>query len=520
MSTAALAPEKPLRLACNRCHAQKLRCPRSSEADRNGPDEPCSRCRKAGAECIVSKRGKVGRPAKRKPNSPASVEEAPKQHHHHHRRHGQNSENASSDGSLMHVFGLAPDMLLQQGQLTPPDTEDQRLCDAENLLSSTGSPSMTPTPQLSLNDTSTHCEDNSEVDPALWPSQHPWPSGAFNAEPNCFSASESTLYEPLLQDLNLDLELPTFNFAPESTEMFDLAGSMPVINNKDGDGILHMFHGEPQRKTEEAYKSLNVPHGSTEQVSRTTSVLKLSDLSAKIIRSSEKYRNGPVHTPVEAGALLGQQIMKDIVDFSGELIDIARQGLPRFISQPQPSIESSASSDVDISAADEDDGPSESTMGSVDSYMTSGSVIPAPCIPESAVIFLLLGCYTQLLHSFELAIDCLYAEHRNSTDGSDDSPGTVNSLLKASLLIHTVTYLLGRVHRSFAVGETESTDGGSKHGEDAHSVDMQGWKRSLLGDENIDEGLLGRAFSEIQEREQGLMKKAKHLRQMINAFQI
>ncbi|KAK7419770.1 hypothetical protein QQX98_003142 [Neonectria punicea] len=519
MSTAALAPEKPLRLACNRCHAQKLRCPRSSEADRNGPDEPCSRCLKAGAQCIVSKRGKVGRPAKRKPSSPASVEEAPKHHHHHRRRHRQNSENASSDGSLIHVFGLAPDSLLR-GQLTPPDTEDQRLCDAENLLSSTGSPSMTPTPQLSLNGTSTHSEDN-EVDPALWPSQNPWPSGAFNTEPNCFSASDSTLYEPFLQDLNLDLELPTFNFTPESTEMFDLAGSMPVINDKDGDGIFHMFHDEPQSKTEEAQKSPNIPLGSTEHVSRTTSVLKLSDLSAKIIRSSEKYRsNAPVNTPVEAGASVGQQIMKDIVDFSGELIDIARQGLPRFISQPQPSFKSSASSDVDMLAADEDDGPSESTMGSVDSYMTSGSVLPAPCIPESAVVFLLLGCYTQLLHSFELAIDCLYAEHRNSAHASDDSPGTVNSLLKASLLIHTVTYLLGRVHRSFAVGEAESTDGKSKHGEDAHSVDMQGWKRSLLGDKHIDEGLLGRAFSEIQEREQGLMKKAKQLRQMINTFQI
>ncbi|KPM38710.1 hypothetical protein AK830_g7853 [Neonectria ditissima] len=449
MSTAALAPEKPLRLACNRCHAQKLRCPRSSESERNGPDEPCSRCRKAGAQCIVSTRGKVGRPAKRKPSSPASVEEP-----RHHNRHRQNSENASSNGSLIHVFGMAPESLLP-GQLTPPDTDDhQRMCDADNMLSSTGSPCMTPTPQLSLNGTSTVSDDNNEVDPVTgWPSQHPWPNATFNVEPNCFSASESTMYEPFLQDINLDLELPTFNFTPEPTKMFNLAENMPALNEKDGDNLFHMFHDEPQGRADNT-KSPNVPQGPTADLSRTASVLKLSDLSAKIIRSSERYRsNAPVNTPVEAETSLGQQIVKDIVDFSGELIDIARQGLPRFINPSQASVVSSASSDVDMSAVDEDDGPAGSATASVDTFTTTGSLLPAPCIPESAVIFLLLGCYTQLLHSFELAIDCLYAEHRSSTHASDDNPGTVNSLLKASLLIHTVTYLLGRVHRSFAAGE-------------------------------------------------------------------
>lgn len=295
-----------------------------------------------------------------------------------------------------------------------------------------------------------------------------------------------------------------------------MAGSMPGLHEKDEDSIFHLFHGEPQIKTDEANKSPNIPDGSTADLSRTASVLKLSDLSAKIIYSSEKYRsNGPVITPAGAGASLGQQIVKDIVDFSGELIDIARQGLPRFISLPRSSIEISASSDVDMSEANEDDGPTDSTTESVDSFMTTGSLLPAPCIPESAVIFLLLGCYTQLLHSFELAINCLYSEHRSSTHSSDANPGTVNSLLKESLLFHTVTYLLGRVHRSFSVGEVENKDG-----EGTHSVDIDRWKLSFLGDKNIDEGLLGRAFIEIQGREQGLMRKAKHLRQMINTFQI
>ncbi|KAH7006756.1 hypothetical protein EDB80DRAFT_644772 [Ilyonectria destructans] len=508
MSAAALAPEKPLRLACNRCHAQKLRCPRSSESDRNGPDETCSRCLKAGAQCIVSKRGKVGRPAKRKPNSPSSVEEAP--NHDHRRCHRQGSENASSDGSLVHVFGLAPDPLRQQGQLTSPDTEGhQRLCDAENLLSSTGSPSMTPTPQLSLNGTSTASDDNNEVDPAaVWPSQHPWPDGAFNAEPNYFSASESVWGQKCWGGYFMKAGFLAHEANPPIFRHYMSRSS------RISTWISAFLHSTSLLN--EANKSPNIPHGSTADLSRTASVLKLSDLSAKIIHLSEKYRsNGPVITPAGAGASLGQQIVKDIVDFSGELIDIARQGLPRFISLPRSSIKISASSDVDMSEANEDDGPTDSTTESVDSFMTTGSLLPAPCIPESAVIFLLLGCYTQLLHSFELAINCLDAEHRSSTHSSDANPGTVNSLLKASLLIHTVTYLLGRVHRSFSVGEVENKDG-----EGAHSVDIGRWKISLLGDNNIDEGLLGRAFIEIQGREQGLMKKAKHLRQMINTFQI
>jgi hypothetical protein len=56
--------EQQLRHACDRCHSQKLRCPRSVDPEKNNPDEPCSRCRKAGLVCTVSLRGKAGRPAK------------------------------------------------------------------------------------------------------------------------------------------------------------------------------------------------------------------------------------------------------------------------------------------------------------------------------------------------------------------------------------------------------------------------------------------------------------------------
>lgn len=56
--------DQPLRYACDRCHTQKLRCPRSVDPDGTSSDEPCPRCVKAGVACVVSLRGKVGRPSK------------------------------------------------------------------------------------------------------------------------------------------------------------------------------------------------------------------------------------------------------------------------------------------------------------------------------------------------------------------------------------------------------------------------------------------------------------------------
>lgn len=54
---------KVRRFACDRCHGQKLRCPRSTDND--GPQKPCVRCQKAGASCIVSEMQQIGRPRKK-----------------------------------------------------------------------------------------------------------------------------------------------------------------------------------------------------------------------------------------------------------------------------------------------------------------------------------------------------------------------------------------------------------------------------------------------------------------------
>ncbi|KAH7045358.1 hypothetical protein B0J12DRAFT_156620 [Macrophomina phaseolina] len=48
--------QQSMRLSCDRCHGQKLRCVVS------GPDQGCRRCAQAGAECIFSPKARMGRP--------------------------------------------------------------------------------------------------------------------------------------------------------------------------------------------------------------------------------------------------------------------------------------------------------------------------------------------------------------------------------------------------------------------------------------------------------------------------
>ncbi|KAH6896726.1 hypothetical protein B0T10DRAFT_162992 [Thelonectria olida] len=516
MSTASLAPEKPLRFACNRCHSLKLRCPRSNELDKSGPDEPCSRCRKAGAACIVSERGKVGRPAKRKatPPTPAELVEVSTRHEHH------RGLRKSSSAGLIHVFGLV-DPALQTNELTPPESLDHSLhCDAENLLSGAVSPVLTPLQQQSSRES--EADDHNK---AAWHTHHPWAGGHLDTDPNNFPGPEAALYEPFPQDIDLDIDLPTFQF-PQDTAMFDLGG-IPGLKNKDEDHLFtSMFENTPASKKATQKKLPPPPSVSVSDWSSTSCLLKLSDLSARMLRSSENRRaSAPAanSTSSQDPPSSGCNIVKETVDFSGELIDVARQTLPRvfaFSNRRDSALGTEASTPT---GEGDDDGTVHSAASSVHDW-ANVEAQSAPTMPESAVIFLLLGCYTQLLYSFELAIDCLYAEHKASERSANvtigGGLGNINSMLKASLSIQTVIYLLDRVHRAFMIGESDARDGDGMQDDESNSGGIEGWKRSLMGAKSIDEGLLGRTFDEIQEREQRLMKKAQQLKQMINRLQI
>ncbi|KAM5443721.1 hypothetical protein MferCBS31731_000964 [Microsporum ferrugineum] len=60
-TTQTCSSEARLRLACNRCHAQKLRCLRSEGTE---PGNKCDRCRRASVLCVYSPPNRIGRPAR------------------------------------------------------------------------------------------------------------------------------------------------------------------------------------------------------------------------------------------------------------------------------------------------------------------------------------------------------------------------------------------------------------------------------------------------------------------------
>ncbi|EZF27012.1 hypothetical protein H100_00942 [Trichophyton rubrum MR850] len=60
-TTQTRSSESRLRLACNRCHTQKLRCLRS---DGTEPGSKCERCRRASVQCVYSPPDRIGRPAR------------------------------------------------------------------------------------------------------------------------------------------------------------------------------------------------------------------------------------------------------------------------------------------------------------------------------------------------------------------------------------------------------------------------------------------------------------------------
>lgn len=68
------APHPVTRFACNRCHEQKLRCPRNPI-----PGQPCGRCANAGAVCKFEPPLRPGRPSTRRRKSSRKTSLSPSQ---------------------------------------------------------------------------------------------------------------------------------------------------------------------------------------------------------------------------------------------------------------------------------------------------------------------------------------------------------------------------------------------------------------------------------------------------------
>ncbi|KAK4184790.1 Ascofuranone/ascochlorin biosynthesis clusters transcription regulator [Podospora australis] len=518
--------EQPLRHACDRCHSQKLRCPRSIDPEKAtaNPDEPCSRCRKAGMPCIVSLRGKAGRPSKiskkksvsnAKPSTSSTSTRAFRT---------QEREFPTPVFNAPNPLDRAADMVKSWGQ----DAED-RLAGVLGLEST--SPIAMPSPRM--------FDDMLDMDKTPPVSRSSGGRGPFDGMAPGGGMASTNHYEPFLMDFDpTSLDLPDF-YMNDLTN--PLSHPQPTVHTISLQALQKNIPIDPPRPG--PFDQIPSPPPSSSQTpplfSSTECYRKLSDLNARILPSLAR-----------ANSSSSAQILKDVVGFCGELIDTARKSMPHFSASSQsntPSCSRRASTATDMSL----DSAYCSLSGNMSRRPSHDKLddfgMMDQSVPESAVIFLLLGCYTQILRLFEVTTNCLWQQHCDSSSSSStsttptptmppstlgmmdmsmmmmltdsDSPSAsietgmqaVGPLLEASLAVHTVTYLLSRLNRALTVPES---------GDPTFHAGSGSWERSFLGGKELDDGLLGRAFGEIREREQWLMRRTQLLQQRINKCHI
>ncbi|KAK7403401.1 hypothetical protein QQX98_010814 [Neonectria punicea] len=445
MSRTPGSSDKPLRYSCDRCHSLKVRCPRSVIADKTTFDQPCLRCLKAGVGCVSSIQRKVGRPSKAAKKKPRD------------RVLEMEAPRQDSGGAVGVV----------DGEMQQPSTGDSQA-------------------------------DILQLGP------------------------DSMLHEWFPMDFDIDADIPAFFFSSDSPTAIEAAGEMADDTGTLDEILKHQSKTDSPAISE--YPDKHTPSDSLFQFSTvittkdtfpatspassfsstTAYYRKLSELSVKILASSEGKND----------AIDWARILKDVIGFSEELFDTARRTLPSFFGLSPLSSRGSTISQADSSLTFDDNETSiDNTFSSkpikTDDWMSNGPRSKTHCVPQSAVIFSLLGCYTQILYLCEMTIDGLWADLE--ADKAENA-STFKFLLEASLAVQSVTYLLGRLRRAFSVPEMENNGHGKSPD---HTGDLHVWHGSFVGGNELEDGLLGQAFAEMRDREEQLMRRTHHLQEKI-----
>lgn len=218
-----------------------------------------------------------------------------------------------------------------------------------------------------------------------------------------------------------------------------------------------------------------------------------------------------------------QQIQNDLIGFSGELIEAARESMPYFVgpSSPPPAGASTTARADYRETSYHGERTGNPHLGLEEREKDERGLMRAQLwtrsVPHSAVIFLLLGCYTQILHLLEIIVNKLWDQHHNPAQQRMGKRNTtsVGSLMEVSLTVHTVTYLLSHVHRALTL---QIPEGSARVAKPDFFVEMQGWEEPPASCNELDGSLPGRAFCEMRMRQQWLTRRMKHLQQNMNTF--
>ncbi|KAK6215651.1 hypothetical protein QIS74_08670 [Colletotrichum tabaci] len=492
----------PLRHACDRCHLQKLRCPRSDASDKSRANEACSRCRKAGVPCVVSVRGKVGRPCKvvkKKPPHGALSTPPPTADV---RFTPGDDADAAGPG-----VGTGACEMEQPWESSPGDSLAATLVMEPGSLDNTGG-------LKGMVGIDTGLVSSASYDPH---------SSGFGHSAVSPPISGTTSYDSFCLNVDDHVDFTSMFLPPNMTSTMASSKFTNHLGATDSHGDSWMSTAEratnDAKYLDEALRDAERSEANTSPAPSfcsTTCYGRLLELNVRILTcmTSSGSPEGVNH-----------QIQRDVVGFSGELIEAARESLPHLVGASFPSSVSSTSAQTDgrASSCDDAEGSTDSDAGFEYSGMDKRGHLATHSwgqpVPKSAVIFLLVGCYTQILHLLELTINHL-SDRFHDTSQHDAGHGNTPSasfVMGASLTVHTVTYLLGRLHNGFVPPRPRG--GNAQTSIAAESVsEHQSWERIFMGHNESDDGLLGRAFDEMRKREQLLVTKMDHLRQMIGEF--
>ncbi|KAF6842707.1 hypothetical protein CMUS01_02835 [Colletotrichum musicola] len=486
----------PLRYACDRCHSQKLRCPRSDDSAKPKADVPCSRCRKAGALCVVSVRGRVGRPSKAASRNPTRT----------------------LPTALVTDVRTVPDHA-EPGPVVADCEMDQpcALSPGESIIDTMG---MQPHP-AALSQSPNAVVGGAEPDLASDVSSQAHHVSAAGQSEVGSQTSATTYCDPFCVDIDAEIDFTTMFLPGNLADTLEPATAATTHNNAAAEGIFMFSSGESTSDTAHHNDEASYAAGGllpdkppTPSFCSTTCYRNLQHLNDRIVSSIMRS------TPTSSI----QQMQNDLIAFSGELIEAARESVPHFVgsSSPPPSgALTTAKADSHETSCHGERTRNSHLVGPEERKKDKRGLLGAQpwsrSVPHSAVIFLLLGCHTQILHLLEILVNKLWDQHHNPAQHRTGQGNTtsVGSLMEVSLTIHTVTYLLGHLHRALTL---QAPQGSARVARPDFFVEIQDWEKPLASCNEWEDSLPGRAFREMRMREQWLTRRMNHLQHSVNKF--
>ena len=401
------------RRACDRCHSQKLRCPRISQDNKDS----CSRCLNAGTLCVYSAPLPTGRPTSNQSGSGKSAVPA----------------NHSSVGSGAHDATVIP----ASANMSDPSQSsmdidinfpwNQYVLDDDNLFNPSLLADGPLGTGLELRDTPL----SSTLSPTDNPATHHSPNNTKSYEshlPDIWPTNDADSTEICIQKLS-DLSVRLYPVYTTSRRLAAAQKESPGTLSSDAafDAVATFVQGDTIVETA-AGRGCKVLH---EIFGASRSLLDILDQSLTIstASSSQNPANSSALTAIEADDPMGiASSSSDVSSFSNEY---------SFSSQPSDSRASTNS---------------VSMPGSTLASRTASGASPFPVAaedgPDEAMVHLILACYIRLLHIYHTLVTALHHDLLRHRDIRSGSPSFFE--LRLVIFVQFITHLLDRLRNAVA----------------------------------------------------------------------